>query len=74
MTLETIETGEEEDLFRRKMPSIDLKNRYIVPPRLRGLLEQLESRGFEAYIVGGAVRDIFLGKTPFDFDVPPSLV
>lgn len=54
------------------MPSIDLKNRYIVPSKLRGLLEKLESRGFEAYIVGGAVRDIFLGKDPFDFDVTTS--
>jgi tRNA nucleotidyltransferase (CCA-adding enzyme) len=29
----------------------------------------LEKAGFEAYMVGGAVRDFLLGKTPDDFDV-----
>jgi tRNA nucleotidyltransferase (CCA-adding enzyme) len=29
----------------------------------------LEKGGFEAYIVGGAVRDLLLGKTPQDVDV-----
>lgn len=32
----------------------------------------LQSRGFEAYIVGGAVRDLLLGLEPKDFDVATS--
>ena len=31
--------------------------------------EALQSRGFKAYVVGGAVRDLLLGVTPKDFDV-----
>jgi poly(A) polymerase len=31
--------------------------------------EKLKDAGFEAYIVGGAVRDALLGVTPKDFDV-----
>lgn len=31
--------------------------------------ERLQSAGFEAYIVGGAVRDALLGVVPKDFDV-----
>jgi poly(A) polymerase len=31
--------------------------------------ETLQQAGFEAYIVGGAVRDLILGITPKDFDV-----
>lgn len=31
--------------------------------------EQLQARGYRAYIVGGAVRDLLLGVTPKDFDV-----
>ncbi|MCG5031319.1 polynucleotide adenylyltransferase PcnB [Mesosutterella sp. OilRF-GAM-744-9] len=31
--------------------------------------EALQRRGFKAYIVGGAVRDMLLGVTPKDFDV-----
>ncbi|MBZ5202254.1 CCA tRNA nucleotidyltransferase [Planomicrobium chinense] len=33
------------------------------------VIEMLEQNGFEAYIVGGAVRDLLLGKTPHDIDV-----
>ncbi len=31
--------------------------------------EGLQTAGFDAYIVGGAVRDLMLGKVPKDFDV-----
>ncbi|MDE1890919.1 MAG: polynucleotide adenylyltransferase PcnB [Betaproteobacteria bacterium] len=34
-----------------------------------GVIKQLQEAGFQAYIVGGAVRDLLLGKTPKDFDV-----
>ena len=33
------------------------------------LLEKLESAGFEAYIVGGCVRDRLLGRTINDYDI-----
>ncbi|KOF11272.1 CCA-adding protein [Planococcus glaciei] len=33
------------------------------------VVETLEKGGFEAYIVGGAVRDLLLGKAPHDIDV-----
>lgn len=32
----------------------------------------LEKGGFEAYAVGGSVRDSLLGKTPYDFDIASS--
>lgn len=33
------------------------------------LLEKLESSGFKAYLVGGCVRDMLLGRTVGDFDI-----
>jgi len=33
------------------------------------IVEDLQRAGFEAYIVGGAVRDLLLGRSPKDFDV-----
>ena len=33
------------------------------------VVERLQERGFDAYVVGGAVRDLLLGKKPKDFDV-----
>ncbi|WP_157314040.1 polynucleotide adenylyltransferase PcnB [Chitinibacter sp. GC72] len=34
--------------------------------------DRLQDAGYEAYIVGGAVRDLLLGKSPKDFDVATS--
>jgi poly(A) polymerase len=40
---------------------VDLQAKFIV--------ERLCANGFESYIVGGAVRDLILGKKPKDFDI-----
>lgn len=32
-------------------------------------VQRLQSRGFEAYLVGGCVRDLLLGREPKDFDI-----
>lgn len=37
-----------------------------------GIVEQLHAAGFEAYFVGGCVRDLLLGREPSDFDVATS--
>lgn len=36
------------------------------------ILSALEVAGYEAYIVGGAVRDSIMGKTPSDYDIATS--
>ena len=33
------------------------------------IITRLEKNGYEAYLVGGAVRDILTGRTPKDFDI-----
>ncbi|MDR1287726.1 MAG: polynucleotide adenylyltransferase PcnB [Treponema sp.] len=33
------------------------------------IVERLRAQGYETYIVGGAVRDLILGKKPKDFDI-----
>src|SRR6187397_1419039 len=33
------------------------------------VIERLQGKGFHAFIVGGAVRDLLLGHTPKDFDI-----
>ncbi|MCP4445749.1 MAG: hypothetical protein GY811_10470 [Myxococcales bacterium] len=40
-----------------------------VPASVQGVCRRLRGAGFEAWIVGGAVRDLVLGKTPSDWDV-----
>lgn len=44
-------------------------DRELVDGRAIDVVETLQDAGFEAYIVGGAVRDLLLGKRPKDFDV-----
>lgn len=41
----------------------------MVPYSARKTCELLQERGFKAYVVGGAVRDLLIGATPKDFDV-----
>ncbi|MCH8180158.1 MAG: polynucleotide adenylyltransferase PcnB [Proteobacteria bacterium] len=41
----------------------------LVDDRARKVVETLQDAGYEAYIVGGAVRDLILGHRPKDFDV-----
>lgn len=46
---------------------------HIQPPTaVLEVMERLESAGFQAWCVGGCVRDSLLGKTPFDWDVATS--
>ncbi len=45
---------------------IDIK---LVDERALNVVSTLQQAGFEAYIVGGAVRDLLVGLRPKDFDV-----
>ena len=40
-----------------------------IDPRALKILRQLDEAGFEAYLVGGCIRDLLLGKQPKDFDI-----
>ena len=43
-----------------------------IPPFVRYVLTTLEAAGFEAYCVGGCVRDLLLRRTPGDWDMTTS--
>ena len=40
-----------------------------IDPDAFKIITCLRDNGFSAYIVGGAVRDLIVGKTPKDFDI-----
>lgn len=40
-----------------------------IPNEVRAVTDALEGAGFEAYLVGGCVRDIYRGVSPKDWDV-----
>ena len=41
----------------------------VLPAQVRFIIDTLENSGFEAYAVGGCIRDSFLGKEPKDWDI-----
>ena len=46
--------------------------RHAVNPVPVSVVRELTRAGYEAYIVGGAVRDLLLGKAPKDYDISTS--
>ncbi len=52
------------------MASIETKNLISkIPKEVSHVTETLEKAGFEAYLVGGCVRDLVIGREPKDWDV-----
>ncbi|MDE6619611.1 MAG: HD domain-containing protein [Lachnospiraceae bacterium] len=43
-----------------------------LPDKVKYIISQLEAAGYEAYAVGGCVRDSLLGRKPSDWDVTTS--
>ena len=39
-----------------------------IPDKAKYIIETIQAAGFEAYVVGGCVRDSILGRTPGDWD------
>ena len=47
-----------------------MENRKIVlPENVKKIIETLQTHGYEAYAVGGCVRDSVLGRIPQDWDI-----
>ena len=44
----------------------------ILPDDVKFIIETIENAGFEAYAVGGCVRDALLGREPADWDITTS--
>lgn len=48
---------------------MNIKKEILLPKDVQFIIKTLESKGFEAYIVGGCVRDILLNTKPKDYDI-----
>ncbi len=42
---------------------------FVLPGYVKTVMKALQNSGFQAHVVGGAVRDLLLGKIPDDYDV-----
>ena len=43
-----------------------------IAPHITGIIAELQAAGYEAYLVGGAVRDFLLQRQPKDYDISTS--
>ncbi|PHU26847.1 hypothetical protein BC332_05179 [Capsicum chinense] len=65
-----VETGEIDFSKWRKLYSGEFGIRSSMIPKSASIvLKALQSGGFDAYLVGGCVRDLILSRIPKDFDV-----
>lgn len=46
----------------------------VIPKDIMGIKDVFKKNGYKLYIVGGAVRDTLLGKTPKDYDLATDAV
>ncbi|MEO8343025.1 MAG: polynucleotide adenylyltransferase PcnB, partial [Gallionella sp.] len=68
-------------VFQKPAKSRSAGNAQVIPFRLHGVAREqisygalkvtdgLQAAGFQAYVVGGAVRDLLLDRIPKDFDI-----
>ena len=49
-------------------------NKGSIPPYVIHVTETLEKAGFQAFIVGGCVRDLILGRVPKDWDITTNAI
>ena len=67
-------SGHYHTLSKRKRNWSLIQSRHVItrkdiPKEVLAVAEALEKAGFEAYLVGGCVRDLLLGKAPKDWDI-----
>ncbi|PXF33250.1 hypothetical protein EU77_14880, partial [Mesotoga sp. SC_NapDC] len=46
-----------------------MKLRFVLPGYVQKVARILSKEGYDVYLVGGALRDIVMGKTPVDYDL-----
>ena len=51
---------------------VDIPEKIAIPEKVAFVIEQLEKHGYEAFAVGGCVRDSILGREPGDWDITTS--
>ena len=58
--------------MKEKTGKIDNTVKIKIPQAAAGIIDTLYNAGFEAYVVGGCVRDSVMGRVPHDWDITTS--
>lgn len=57
-----------EDSKKKRMQTLKIQ----IPEKANYIIETIQKAGYEAYVVGGCVRDSILGREPGDWDITTS--
>ena len=68
-TIKKLFIGDSSIKMRRIPASEHRINRDLISPNAIRVIQELKAAGWEAYLVGGGVRDLLLGGAPKDFDI-----
>ena len=69
MNVINVNTSIKEDRKRKKMYK-DYNDK--IPQEAIQIIQAIEASGYEAYIVGGCVRDLLMNREPHDWDITTS--
>lgn len=69
MNIINVNTSTKEDRKRKKMYK-DYNDK--IPKEAIQIMQMIEAAGYEAYIVGGCVRDLLMNRQPHDWDITTS--
>lgn len=50
------------------------KEHFHIPPEVTRVTKTLKDAGFESYLVGGCIRDLFRKKEPKDWDITTNAI
>lgn len=67
-----ITASNDEDGLVEVIDKFILKKKLVIPEKAAQVLKVLHAAGYEAYVVGGCVRDSLLGRDPQDWDITTS--
>lgn len=62
------------EMEKRQKIRYTVHTMFSIPKDVSRITETLEAHGFEAYLVGGCVRDLVRGKKPKDWDVATNAI
>ena len=46
-----------------------IEKKIVLPETVNRIIDTITKAGYEAYAVGGCIRDLLLGKEPGDYDI-----
>ena len=55
--------------MKKEALGMNIKTNMKLPEKVTWILDRLSEHGYEAYAVGGCVRDSLLGREPGDWDI-----